>query len=185
MTLDIIKDSPLINSGLLVNFLANEMDTANYHCNWLSIKRSGLIIISKKAWTNTRQNLEHICIFESKISTFILNKKRIKSDIRKTWKRIFIDYTKISKYLRVWTPHIYQILIARKPVVNDGKKDADLFVKYLLLLQKSFWPETGEPKPKVQLYKISIVKSSKDDETGKKTCTTEVATKDGNIDNSA
>ena len=71
------------------------------------------------------------------MNTFILNKKRTKSDIWKTWKRILIGYIEISKYLRIWAPCTHQVLIASKLIVNKGTRDADLLIKHPLLSQKS------------------------------------------------
>lgn len=48
-----------------------------------------------------RPNLEYKGIFKSSVSTFISSKKYTKSDMQKIWKRNFINYIKISKYLRV------------------------------------------------------------------------------------
>lgn len=75
-----MKDSLLIDGGLPV---ISVMDTANYLHNLLSIKRSGSILAFtlEETWTNTRQNLEHIRIFRSRVNIFILNKKHTKSDI--------------------------------------------------------------------------------------------------------
>ena len=100
-TLAIMKDSLLIDSRLLVNFWAEVIDTSNYLRNRLLTRRNGPAFILEKAWTGTKQNLEHVQIFESRVSTFIPTKKRTKSDIRKTWKGILISYAGISKQLRV------------------------------------------------------------------------------------
>lgn len=70
------------------------MDTANYLQKWLPIKRvNGFVVGPKKAWTVVKQNVKHICIFDSKASTHIPIEKRSKSDIQKMWNRIFIGYT--------------------------------------------------------------------------------------------
>lgn len=124
------------------------MDTANYLRNRLQIRREGPIFILKEIWTNTRQNLKHICIFGSRVSTFIPSEKRTKSDVRKTWKSILISYTGISKHLRVWASHIYQVLIAIKPIVNKSKRSADLLIEYSLpISDKLLQSQTGKPKP--------------------------------------
>ena len=73
----------LIDSDLPVNFWAKAMDTANYLHNYLPTKRDGLTIIQEEAWTNVRQNLEHMRIFRSRVSKFILMQKHSKSDV---WK---------------------------------------------------------------------------------------------------
>lgn len=69
--LAIIKDLMLINSCLPVNFWAEVIDTANYLHNCLSTKRDSHTIIPEEAGMNARQNLEHVRIFGSKVSTFI------------------------------------------------------------------------------------------------------------------
>ena len=135
-TLATMKDLLLIDSGLPVNFWAKAMDTANYLHNRLPIRRNSVTVISKEVWTNTRQNLEHIQIFGSRMSTFIPSEKRTKSDIRKTWKGIFIGYTGTSKHLRVWAPQTHQVFIASEPVVNESKKGVDLLVEHPLPLPK-------------------------------------------------
>lgn len=127
-----MKDSLLIDSGLPVNFWAEAMDTANYLCNRLPTRRNNITVVPEEAWTNIRQNLEHIRIFGSRVSTFIPSEKRTKSDIRKTWKGIFIGYTGTSKHLRVWAPRTHQVLIASKPVVNKSKRGTDLLVEHPL-----------------------------------------------------
>lgn len=78
-----MKDSLLIDSGLLVNFWAKAMDTSNYLRHQLSIRWNGPVFISEQTWTGTKQNLEYMQIFESRVSTFILIEKRAKSGIQK------------------------------------------------------------------------------------------------------
>lgn len=77
-----MKDSLLIDSGLLVNFWAKVIDIANYLYNRLPTRCNSVTVISKEAWIKTRQNLKHIEIFGSRVSTFISSKKRTKSDVR-------------------------------------------------------------------------------------------------------
>ena len=96
-----MNDSILIDSGLLVNFWAEAMDKANYLHNYLPTKRDGPTIIPKKVRINVKQNLKHVHIFESRVSTFIPMQKHLKSDIRKTWKGIFIGYIETIKHLKV------------------------------------------------------------------------------------
>ena len=104
-----MKDSLLINSGLLIQFWAEAIDTANYLQNRLPTRRiaDNAVIIPKEAWTEVRQNLEHIRIFGSKISTHIPSEKRSKSNVYKIWNGIFIRYTNTTKHLRVWAPKTY------------------------------------------------------------------------------
>lgn len=78
------------------------------------------------------ENLEYIRIFGSSVSIFIIIKKHTKSNMQKTWKNIFISYTRISKHLRVWAFSIYQVFIASKPIINEMKRSAGLLLKYLL-----------------------------------------------------
>lgn len=184
-TLTTMKDSLLVDSGLPVNFWADAMDTANYLCNRLPTKRSGSrpAFIPEEAWTSTRQNLEHIRIFGSRVNTFIPNEKHTKSDVRKTWKGIFICYIGTSKHLRVWAPRTHQVLIASKPVVNKGKRGADLLVEHPLPHpEKPLRPQTGEPKLRSRPCKIPVAKSFEKDKAGKRTHTEDVATKDGDVD---
>ena len=81
-----IKDSLFIDSRLPVNFWAEAIDTSNYLRNRLSTRQNGLAFIQEKAWTGIRQDLEHVRIFGSRVSTFIPTEKCTKSDIRKTIK---------------------------------------------------------------------------------------------------
>ena len=103
-TLAQMKNSLFIYSKLPKQFWAEVMDNANYLRNWLPTRRTAdkIIIIPKKAWTEDRQNLEHIRIFSSRVSTYIPSEKRSKSDVHKTWNEIFIGYTDTTKYLRTW-----------------------------------------------------------------------------------
>lgn len=57
------------------------MDIVNYLCNRLLIRSNSVIVIFKKTWKNTRQNLEHIQILESRVNTFIFSEKCTKSDV--------------------------------------------------------------------------------------------------------
>ena len=156
-----MKNLPLIDSGLPVNFWAEVIDTANYLRNRLLTRREGPSFISKEAWTNTRQNLGHIGIFGSRVSTFIPCKKRTKSDVRRTWKGIFISYTRTSKHLRVWARRIHQVLIASKPIVNKSKRGADLLLEHLLLpSDKPLRLQTGKQKPRGHPRKNSVEKRS-------------------------
>lgn len=65
-----MKDSLLIDSGLPTRFWAEAMDTANYLRNRLPTRRTDkAVIIPEEAWTEVRQNLSHIRIFGSRVST--------------------------------------------------------------------------------------------------------------------
>ena len=135
------------------------MNTANYLRNRLPTRRNSVTVIPEEVWTNTRQNLEHIRIFKSRVNTFILSEKRTKSDVRKTWKGIFIGYTGTSKHLRVWAPRTHQILIASELVVNESKRGVNLLMKYFLLPpKKPLQPQTGKPKPRGQPRKNALKK---------------------------
>lgn len=100
-TFAIIKDLLLIDISLPVNFLAEAMDTANYFCKILSTRFVRPASIPEEAWTSIRQNLEHLQIFRSSVSTLISNKKGTKSDVQEIWKGIFIGYMRTSKHLKV------------------------------------------------------------------------------------
>ena len=58
----------------------------------------------------------------------IPSKKRSKSDIYKTWNRIFIRYTDTTKNLWVWAPKTHHVLIASEPVVNESKRGSELLI---------------------------------------------------------
>ena len=141
-----MKDLLLIDSGLPNQFLAEAMDTINYLQNRLPTTNKA--IIPEESWIGTQQNLEHIQIFGRKISIHIPSEKRFKSDVHKTWNWIFLGYTDTTKYLRVWAPKTYQVLIAFEPVVNKSKRGTDLLAENPMpALPKLLRLPTGEPKP--------------------------------------
>ena len=151
-TLVQMKNSLFIDCRLPNQFWAETMDIAKYLQNGLPTTDKAIIL--EEAWTGTWQNLEHIRIFGSKISTHIPSKKRSKSDVHKTWNGIFIGYTDTTKYLRAWTPKTYQVLIASEPVVNESKRGADLLAENPIPTSpKPLWLPTGEPKLEGRLRK--------------------------------
>ena len=122
------------------------MDTANYLQNRLLTTDKAIIL--EEAWTGTRQNLEHIRNFGSKISMHIPSKKCSKSDVHKTWNGIFIGYTDTTKHLRVWAPKTHQVLITSESVIKESKKGADLLDENPMPApSKPLWLPIGEPKP--------------------------------------
>ena len=149
-TLVQMKDSLFIDSKLPNQFWPEVMDTANYFRNQLPTKRTEdkTIIIPKEAWTEVRQNLEHIQIFGSRVSTYILSEKHSKSDVCKTWNGIFIGYTDTIKHLRTWTSKTHQMLIASKPIVNKSKWEAELLVDNPIPPPKLLQQPAGKPKPR-------------------------------------
>ncbi len=85
------KDSMLIDSGLPNGFWAEAMQTANYLRNRLPTKtKSHGEVISEEAWTNQRQDLQHVCIFGSLALCNIPEEKRSKSDCQRVWQGILI-----------------------------------------------------------------------------------------------
>ena len=81
-----MKDSMLIDSGLLDGFWAEAMETANYLQNRFPTKsRNHGEIILEEAWTDKQQNLQHVRIFGSLAMSNILDEKRFKSDYQKVW----------------------------------------------------------------------------------------------------
>ena len=135
------------------------MDTPNYLRNRLPIRRIAdkTIIIPKEAWTEVRENLEHIRIFCSRVSTHIWFENRFKSDVYKTWNEIFIGYTDTTKHLQTWAPKTHQVLIASEPVVNESKRVAKLLVDNSMPPPKLFRQPAEEPKPRSQPCKRSCV----------------------------
>lgn len=146
-TLAIIKDLLLIDNGLLINFWVEAIDKVNYSCKQLLTKYKSHESISEEAWTNTRQNLKCMYIFEGRMSILIPDKKRTKLDMRKTWKNFLISYTRISIYLGIWAPCTLQVSIPSKPIVNKIIRGIYLFIAYLLSISYKLlklW--IGEPK---------------------------------------
>lgn len=98
--------------------------------------------------------MKYLQIFGSSMSVFIFNRKYIKLDIQKIWESIFINYTKIFKYLKVSTTCIHQVFIASKPIINQSKRYTDLLMEYLLPSpKKSFQLQTSILKTKSWSYK--------------------------------
>ena len=86
-----------------------------------------------------------------------------KSDVRKTWRGIFISYTRMTKHLRVWAPRTHQVFIASEPIVNESEKDTNLFIEHPLpLAKKPLRPQIGEPKPRGQPHKSNFEKIIED-----------------------
>ena len=145
-----MKDSLLIDSKLPNQFWAEAMNITNYLRNRLPTRRIAdkTIIIPEEAWTEVRQNLEHIRIFGSRVSTHIPSEKRSKSDVYKTWNGIFIGYTDTTKHLRSWAPKTHQVLIASEPVVNKSKRGAELLIDNPMPPPKLLRQPAGELKPR-------------------------------------
>ena len=163
-TLAQMKDSFLIDSGLPTQFWAEAMDTANYLRNRLPTRRTDkAVIISEEAWTKVRQDLSHIRIFGSRISTHILFEKRFKSDVYKTWNGIFIGYTDTTKHLRVWAPKTHQVFIASKPVVNVSKRGSELLVDNPMPAStRPLRQPAGEPRPRGRPRKRARIEAEYD-----------------------
>ena len=161
-TLAQMKDSLLINSGLPIQFWAKTMDTANYLRNWLPTRHitNNAIIIPEEAWTEVKQNLEHIWIFGSKINMHIASEKRSKSDVYKIWNGIFIRYTDTTKHPGVWALKTYQVLIASEPIVNESKQRAKLLVENPIpTLAKPFCQSAGKPKSRERSRKRTCIEN--------------------------
>ena len=78
-TIVTMKDSMLINSGLLNGFWAEAMETANYLQNRFPIRsKNHGEMIPEEAWTGRQQDLDHICIFGSLAFCNIPEEKRVK-----------------------------------------------------------------------------------------------------------
>ena len=101
-----MKDSMLIDSGLLNGFWAETMETANYLQNRLPTRsKNHGKMIPEEAWIGRRQDLYYIRIFGSLAFCNILEEKRVKSDHRKVWKGILIGYSPNTlKHFRIWAP---------------------------------------------------------------------------------
>lgn len=123
----------LIVICFLVNFWVETMDTSNYLRNRLFTKCSKYTVIPKEIWIRNRQNIQYLWIFDCRASIFIPSEKRTKSDIHKTWKGIFISYTDINKYVKVWVPWIYQVFIASKPILNKKQCEAHFLIEHSIL----------------------------------------------------
>lgn len=117
-----------------------------------------IIIISEEAWTKTRQNLEHVEIFGSTINIYISAEKHTKSDIDKTWNRMFMGNTNTIKHIRVWALKSYQVLIASKPIVHEGKRGAELLIENSIPLPpRPFQEPARESRPQGRSRKRSHI----------------------------
>lgn len=85
-TISTMKDSMLVDAGLPTKLWAEGMDTANYLKNRPVVQRHNESIIPGEKWTGNKQDISHLRIFGSTLSTHIPKEKRQKSDIKKTWK---------------------------------------------------------------------------------------------------
>ena len=131
-TIVTMKNFLLINSGLPNNFWAEAMETSNYLQNRLPTKiRSHGELISEEAWTNRRQNLAHICIFDSLVLINIPHKKSSKSDFWKAWESILIGYSlNTTKHFCVLAPQTKQVIIASEPHIDETEQGAKLLTQW-------------------------------------------------------
>lgn len=61
------------------------MNTTNYLENQGPVRQANeLVVVFKETWTDVKQNIEYIRIFDSKTNIYIPIEKRSKSDIRKS-----------------------------------------------------------------------------------------------------
>lgn len=74
-TISTIKDTMLVVAGLPNKFWAEGMDTTNYLKNRLVLERHNEEIIPEEKWTDKKQNVSHLKIFESTLSTHIPKEK--------------------------------------------------------------------------------------------------------------
>lgn len=143
--LPMMKDSLLINGKHFINFWAEGMSVANYLQNQLLTRQvDKMVIVPEEAQTGTKQNVEHICIFESKVSTHILIERHSKSDIQMTWNGIFIVYTDTTKHVKMWPIHTHQILIASEPILNKSSKRTQLLINFLMPPSENLLREPAE-----------------------------------------
>lgn len=151
-TIATMKDSLLIDSGLPVEFWADAMDTANYLRNRLPTRCQHGELILEEAWTEQPQDLSHLRIFGSLANVGIPKETRFKSDIKKTWKGIFVGYSlDTSKHYRVYAPQTRQLVIADAPSISEADQGAKLLVQFPLepsmAVAKRKTP-AAEPRPR-------------------------------------
>lgn len=157
-TIATMKDSLLVDSGLPNNSWADAMNTANYLRNRLPTKCKEEII-PEEAWTDQKQDLRHLRIFGSVANVGISKEKRSKSDIKRTWKGIFVGYSPdTTKHYRVYAPQTRQLVVADAPSIDESEPGAKLLINFPLenTLPKRKAP-TGEPKPRGRPRKIILI----------------------------
>ena len=91
-------------------------------------------VISEKVWTEIKLNLSHIRIFEFVLYVHILKEKCIKLNLNWTWKNIFVEYTAISKQIKVWSVKTSSIHIMSAYIIDEHSEDADLLENKDILL---------------------------------------------------
>ena len=112
-TIITIKNSMLINGALPNGFWAEAMETVNYLWNKLATKtKSHDEVILKEAWTNQRQDLQHVRIFGSLALCNIPEEKRSKLDCQRVWQGIFIRYSPDTTK---------QVIIASEPYIDESE----------------------------------------------------------------
>lgn len=96
-----MKDLMLVDAGLSNKFWAESMDIelSEEQTRRLKTRQRDN---SEEKWTGNRQDVSHLRIFDSTLSTHIPKEKRQKSDIKKIWKGILIRYTETTKHYRVY-----------------------------------------------------------------------------------
>lgn len=145
-----MKDSLLIDSGLLNNFWAEAMETANYLRNRLPTRsKNHGKVIPREAWTGKRQDLSHVRIFGSLVLANIPEEKRSKSDFQKVWQGILIGYSPdTTKHFRVWAPQTKQVIIASEPYIDESEQGAKLLEKWPVETSLKRKAPAGEPRPR-------------------------------------
>ena len=148
-----MKDSMLIDNGLPNGFWAEAMETANYLQNRLPTRSQNHgEIIPKEAWTDKRQNFQHVRIFRSLAMSNIPDEKRSKSDYQKVWQGILIGYSPdTTKHFRVWAPQTRQVIMASEPYIDESERGAKLLDKWPLgasTIPTKRKAPAGEPRPR-------------------------------------
>lgn len=117
-----IKDLLLWDSGLLLDFWAEAMDTTNYLQNRLPTKSQRGKLILEEAWSNKKQDVSYLKVFKSLASMEIPKEKRYKFDIQKNWYSIFIGNSfDTTEHFRIWAPKTRQLLIGTDSYINKSK----------------------------------------------------------------
>ena len=125
-----MKNSMLLNAELFNVFWVEVMLAANELRSLLS--RAKRDKISNHALTDVRLNVAHLRIFDSVAHVHISKKKRIKSNIKRTWTGIFLDYTESIKKYRIWSPQQRSIHEVSAVIIDESTSDAYLLDEFSL-----------------------------------------------------
>ena len=152
-TLYTMKNIMLLNADLFNCFWIEIMNIVNYFRNWLSIHER--TVTSEKVLTEIRLNFSYIWIFESVLYIHILKKKCVKSDLKWTWKDIFVEYMTTSKQIKVWSVKTNLIYIVLTYIIDEYSRNVNLLKNKNVSLSLSIYTKLWDWIASDVLHKCS------------------------------